>query len=82
MIPVFKVPSNVIPDTDLITTWKNDLVESDVSIAIGTLMAFWTSGAIQRKNMYKEAAIARFEDMQALNPLYLGRVRIKNMRYL
>ena len=56
MIPVFKVPSNVIPDTDLITTWKNDLVESDVSIAIGTLMAFWTSGAIQRKNLYKEAA--------------------------
>ena len=81
-IPVFKVPSSVLPETDLITTWKNDRQESDVSVAIGTLLAFWTSGTIQRKNLYKEAAIARFEDTQCLNPLYLGRVRINNMRYM
>ena len=57
MIPVFKVPSSVVPDTELLTTWKNDQVEADVSIAIGTLLPFWTSGTIQRKNMYKEAAM-------------------------
>lgn len=82
MIPVFKVPSSVFPDTELLTTWKNDQVEADVSIAIGTLLPFWTSGTIQRKNLYKEAAIARFEDTECLNPRYLGRVRINNMRYL
>lgn len=81
-IPIFKVPSSVFPDTELLTTWKNDQVEADVSIAIGTLLPFWTSGTIQRKNMYKEAAIARFEDTECLNPRYLGRVRINNMRYL
>ena len=57
MIPVFKVPSSVFPDAELLTTWKNDQVEADVSIAIGTLLPFWTSGTIQRKNMYKEAAM-------------------------
>lgn len=81
-IPIFKVPSNVYPDADLLTTWKNDTVEADVSIAIGTLLPFWTSGTIQRKNLYKEAAIARFEDTVCLNPLYLGRIRISNMRYM
>ena len=82
MIPVFKVPSSVYADDELLTTWRNELQDSDVSIAIGTLLAFWTSGSIQRKNLYKEAAIARFEDTQCLNPAYLGRVKIANMRYL
>lgn len=79
-IPVFKVPSSIVPDNEILTTWKNDQNENDVSIAIGTLMPFWTSGAIQRKHLYKEAAIARFEDMQALQPKYLGRIIIKNIR--
>lgn len=59
MIPVFKVPSSIIPDDELLTTWKNDQNEGDVSIAIGTLMAFYSTGSIQRKNLYKEAAITK-----------------------
>lgn len=79
-IPVFKVPASVIADDELLTTWKNPTADADVAIAIGTLMAFYSTGTIQRKNLYKEAAIARFEDTQALQPKYLGRIRIDNIR--
>lgn len=79
-IPVFKVPSNIIPDDTLITTWKNDSNENDVAIAIGTLLPFYSTGVLQRKNLYKEAAVARFEDTVALQPAYLGRIQINGIR--
>lgn len=81
-IPVFKVPSSIIPDDELLTVWKNDMNESDVSIAFGTLLPFYSTGTLQRKNLYKEAAIARFEDVQALQPRYLGRIKVEGIREL
>lgn len=79
-IPVFKVPAGVIADNELLTTWKNDQADGDVSIAIGTLMPFYSTGALQRKNFYKEAGVARFEDTKALQPGYLGRITINGLR--
>lgn len=79
-IPVFKVPSSVIADDELLTTWKNEQAEGDVSIAIGTLVPFASTGKLPRKNFYFEQGIARYEDTQALQPRYLGRVLIKNIR--
>lgn len=79
-VPVFKVPAGIVGDDELLTTWKNETAEGDVAVAIGTLMPFYTTGAIQRKNLYKEAAVARFEDMKALQPKYLGRIKIANIR--
>ena len=79
-IPVFKVPSGILADNELLTTWKNDTQQNDVAIAIGTLMPFYSTGVLQRKQLYKEAAVARFEDTQALQPKYLGRVTINNIR--
>lgn len=79
-VPVFKVPSNVIADNELLTTWKNEQAEGDVSIAIGTLVPFSSTGKLPRKNFYFEQGIARYEDMQALQPRYLGRVLIENIR--
>jgi len=79
-IPVFKVPSAIVPDNELLTVWKNDANEADVSIAFGTLLPFYSTGPIVRKNFYTEAGIARFEDVQALQPKYLGRVIINGIR--
>ena len=80
-IPVFKAPTAVIgAEDEILTTWKNDTNQGDVSIAIGTLLPFYSTGAIQRKNLYKEQAVARFEDTQALQPKYLGRIKIENIR--
>lgn len=78
--PVFKVPAYVLPKDQFITTWKNDQAEGDVCIAIGTLIPFLSTGALQRKNLYKEGAIARYEDTKALQPKYLGRMQIKNIQ--
>ena len=78
-IPVFKAPG-IMPNDQLLTTWKNDQADGDVSIAIGTLVPFFSTGVLQRKNFYKEAGIARYEDTQALQPKYLGRIQINNIR--
>ena len=79
-VPVFKVPSSVIADNELLTTWKNEQAEGDVSIAIGTLVPFASTGKLPRKNFYFEQGIARYEDTQALQPRYLGRVLVENIR--
>ena len=79
-VDVYKVPSSIIAEDELLTVWKNPTVEADVAVAIGTLLPFYSTGAIQRKNLYKEGAVARFEDTQVLNPNYLGRIKIKNIR--
>lgn len=79
-VPVFAVPAKLIGDNKALTTWKNDLVENDVAIVHGVLLPFYSTGVIQRKNLYAEGAIARFEDTQALQPKYLGKVTIENIR--
>lgn len=81
-VPVFKVPASIVPDDELLTVWKNDANDADVAIAFGTLIPFYSTGSIQRKNFYKEAGIARYEDQQALQPRYLGRVKINGIREL
>jgi len=78
--PVFKVPSSVIPDNELMTVWKNDSNEADVAVAFGTLVPFFSTGTIQRKNFYKEAGLASYGDHQVLQPKYLGRIVIEGIR--
>lgn len=58
-IPLFKVPSSIIPTNEILAVWKNDQVENDVSIAFGTLIPFFSTGIIQRKNFYKEAGLEK-----------------------
>lgn len=38
-------------------TFKNEENEADVSLVFGTLVPFYSTGTIVRKNLYKEAAI-------------------------
>jgi len=79
-IPLFKVPSNIIPTNELLCIWKNDAVENDVSIAFGTLIPFFSTGIIQRKNFYKEAGIATYGDWAVLNRRYLALIAIDNLK--
>lgn len=80
-IPVFKVPSSVIPDDELMCVWKNENNEADVFIAFGTLVPFFSTGSLQRKNFYKEAGLASFGDWQVLNNKYAGIIKINNIRH-
>jgi hypothetical protein len=79
-IPLFKVPSSIIPNNEILTVWKNDDNEADVSIAFGTLVPFFSTGIIQRKNFYKEAGLATYGDWQILNRRYLALITIKNIK--
>lgn len=79
-IPVFKVPSKVIPSNEVLCVWKNDDNDADVAIAFGTLVPFFSSGIIQRKNFYKEAALATYGDYKILQPEYLSSIKIINLK--
>ena len=81
-IPVFKVPSNVIPDDELVCFWKNEYNESDVAMAFGVLVPFFSTGTLQRKNFYKEAGVAYYGDSQVLQPRYFARLKFKNLLQL
>lgn len=79
-IPVFKVPSSIIPDNELLCVWKNENNEADVFVAFGTLVPFFSTGALQRKNFYKEAGLASFGDYNVMNSQYANRIIIDNIR--
>ncbi len=79
-IPVFKVPSAIVPENELLCVWKNENNDADVFVAFGTLVPFWSTGSLQRKNFYKEAGLASFGDYQVLNPKYANRLIISNIR--
>jgi len=81
-IPLFKVPSNVIPDDEILCVWKNDENEADVAVAFGTLVPFFSTGIIQRKNFYKEAGLSTYGDWNVLNRRYLGLIKITGLRQL
>ncbi len=79
-IPVFKVPKTIIAEDTLLCVWKNENNEADVSIAFGTLVPFFSTGSLQRKNFYKEAGLASFGDYVVLNGAYFGLIKIANIR--
>jgi len=78
--PLFKVPSAIIPSNQFLCIWKNDAVENDVSIAFGTLIPFFSTGIIQRKNFYKEAGLATYGDWAVLNRRYLALITVRNLK--
>jgi hypothetical protein len=79
-IPLFKVPSSIIPNNRMLTVFKNEANEADVSLVFGTLVPFYSTGTIVRKNLYKEAAIASYGDWNCLNPKYLGIIEINGLK--
>ena len=81
-IPIFKVPKTIIPENVMLCVWKNENNEADVSIAFGTLVPFFSTGALQRKNFYKEAGLATFGDYVILNNGYFGQIVVSNIRGL
>lgn len=79
-IPVFKVPSSIIPSNEVLTVWKNPQNEADISIAFGTLVPFFSTGVIQRQNFYKEAGLATYGDWAIINKRYLAIITIDNLK--
>lgn len=79
-MPVYKAPVDVIPTNEVLTVWKNPENAADICMAFGTLIPFFSTNILQRKNFYSEGAIATFGDYVCLRPDYLGLIRIKNLK--
>ena len=79
-IPLFKVPSSIIPNNRLLTVYKNEQNEADVSLVFGTLVPFYSTGTITRQNFYKEVGISSYGDWACLNQRYLGIIQINNIK--
>ena len=79
-IPVFKAPKAIIPNDEILCVWKNPQNEADIAIAFGTLVPFFSTGIIQRKNFYKEAGLATYGDWHTINRKYLALIKINNIK--
>ncbi len=79
-MPVFKAPSDIIPTNEIVTNWVNPNNPSDTSVIFATLVPFFSTGAIQRKNMYVEAGISSYGDVSIICPYFLGIIEIENLK--
>lgn len=82
-IPLFVAPKVIFGSDEgtgyLFTSWTNESAGADASIAIGTYMPLYSTGAIARKGIYKEAGMARFEDEVVMNKTYLQKITLNNI---
>lgn len=77
---VYKVPQSIIPTNEVLTVWKNPANEADISVAFGTLVPFFSTGIIQRKNFYKEAGLSTYGDHAIINKRYFALITINNLK--
>lgn len=78
-IEVFKAPIEVIPDDEVLCVFKNAKVENDVAIVYGTLVPF-VSNKLEYPTFHTRAGLASFGDKAVLNPKYLARIKINNLK--
>lgn len=79
-IPLFVAPKALLSNgNNLMTTWTNESAGADASIAIGTYMPLYSTGAMARKSIYKEMGMARFEDTVLMNASYLRQISLQNL---
>lgn len=78
-IEVFQAPIEVIPDNEILCVYKNPKVENDVAVVYGTLVPF-VSNKLEYPTFYTKAGLASFGDRAYLNPKYLSRIVINNLK--
>lgn len=75
-IDVYKVPSAIIPDKELMAIYRNENTPEDVSCAFGSLIPLYQTQTLEYKEFYKETGLAYFGDAKVLQPEYLQRIKI------
>lgn len=78
-VEVYKAPIEVIPDNEVLCVYKNSKVDNDVAIVYGTLVPF-VSNKLEYPTFYSRAGLASFGDRAVLNPKYLARIIVKNLK--
>ena len=77
-IPVFRVPSEVCPASDLVCVYKNRQLPEDVFLIIGTLLPLHVTDKLELPGRNTEFGVASYGDMQILNKGYAEILRIEN----
>jgi hypothetical protein len=77
-IPIFRVPAEVCPDTDLVCVYKNRQLPEDVFLIIGTLLPLHVTDKLELPGRNTEFGVASYGDMQILNKGYAEVLRIEN----
>lgn len=80
-IPVFRVPSEVCADDDLVCLYKNKSLQEDVFLVIGTLLPLHVTDKLELPNRNTEFGVASYGDMQIVNKNYAEVLHIKNIDY-
>lgn len=78
-IDIYKVPSSIVPNAELVVVYKNDELPEDVSIAFGTLIPLYKTQKLEYKNLYSEQGVAHFGDNKVLQSKYLARISLTNL---
>ena len=79
-VDIYKAPSQVIPNDQIMCIYRNELVPEDVAIAFGTLVPLYKTQTLEFKEFYKETGMAIFGDQKVLQPVYLQRIQLNNMQ--
>jgi hypothetical protein len=77
-IPVFRVPTEVCADTDLVCVYKNRQLPEDVFLMIGTLLPLHVTDKLELPGRNTEFGVASYGDMQILNRGYAEVLTIQN----
>jgi hypothetical protein len=77
-IPVFRVPPEVCPETDLVCVYKNRQLPTDVFLIIGTLLPLHVTDKLELPGRNTEFGVASYGDMQILNKGYAEILRVEN----
>lgn len=78
-VSVYKAPSSVVPDNEVLFIYHNDQVPEDVSVAFGTLIPLYRTQTLEYKEFYKETGMAFFGDSKVLQSSYLVRGTLTNL---
>jgi hypothetical protein len=81
-IDIFKAPSAIVPNDELVCVYRNEQVPEDVSIAFGTLIPLYQTQKLEFKQLYSELGLAHFGDRKILQGKYLVRIKLNNLTIL
>lgn len=78
-IDVFKTPTQIVPDNQLVCVYKNPDAPEDVFMAIGTLVPMHVTDKIELPNRNTEFGVASYGDIQIVNQRYAQLIQIDNL---
>lgn len=78
-VPFYKVPSNIVPNDELVCVWKNDSTANDSAIMFGTLVSLYATPTLTFKEAYSEMGLHHYGDHKVTNKKYITRIKFDGL---